>query len=76
MADPTIPEHEEMEEDEEFDDEDGFDPMMSILTTEDGETLATILVSIKDATEKIASALDTQNKILIKVLSTLSAPKE
>jgi hypothetical protein len=33
-------------------------------------------VSIKDATEKIASALDTQNKILIKVLSTLSAPKE
>jgi hypothetical protein len=60
---------------EEGDDEEGFDPLMSVLTTEEGDTIASILSSIKDSTEKIAAAFDTQNKILIKMLSALSVDK-
>jgi hypothetical protein len=73
------PEPVEDEEDdfemEEGDDEEGFDPLMSVLTTEEGDTIASILSSMKDATEKIAAAFDTQNKILIKMLSALSVDK-
>lgn len=51
-----------------------------MLTTEDGDTVATALVSLKDATERIADTLEMQNKILVKILSTLKMtpqpPKE
>jgi hypothetical protein len=50
------------------------DPMEALgafLATEDGETIATSLVGLKDATEKIALNLEMQNKILVKILSAL-----
>jgi hypothetical protein len=74
------------EEDEEEMDEDGFDmeddegvdifeALGSLLATEDGETIATTLVSLKDATEKIAAGVDMQNKILLKILSEMKNSK-
>ena len=70
---------EEMDEDEDgFDMEDGvdiFDALGGLLATEDGETVATILVSLKDATEKIATSFDMQNKILLKILSEMKNSK-
>ena len=76
-----VPEEEPEEDDEEMDeDEDGFDmegvdmleALGSLLATEDGETIATTLVSLKDATEKIALNMEMQNKILVKMLSAVS----
>jgi hypothetical protein len=64
----------EMEEDDEFDEEEyeddgmGFDIAASLepfLATEDGQTVATALVTI-------AKHFETQNKILVKILSKLS----
>jgi hypothetical protein len=67
---------EEMGEDEmDFDEDDMVDPMEmlgSFLATEDGETIATALVSLKDSTEKIALNMEMQNKILVKILSAMS----
>ena len=63
------------EEDMEFDEDDMVDPMEmlgSFLATEDGETIATALVSLKDSTEKIALNLEMQNKILVKMLSAIT----
>jgi hypothetical protein len=45
--------------------------LSSMLTTEEGETLATALVSLKDATERIAAGLEMQNKILVKILTAM-----
>jgi hypothetical protein len=83
-AEPDIPDDEEIEfqdedEDEEMIEMDGVDmieALGSMLTTEEGETLATALVSLKDATERIASSLEMQNKILVKILTAMkpSAP--
>jgi hypothetical protein len=79
-----VPEEEPEEDDEEMDeDEDGFDmegvdmfeALGSLLATEDGETVATTLVSLKDATEKIAAGVDMQNKILLKILSEMKNSK-
>jgi hypothetical protein len=75
-----IPEAEIEDEDEEmdFDDEDMeempdfADALGAFLATEDGETVATALVSLKDASERIATSLEMQNKILVKILSTLT----
>jgi hypothetical protein len=44
----------------------------AFLATEDGETIATALVGLKDATEKISLSLEMQNKILVKILSAVS----
>ena len=73
-----VPEEEmdEMEEEDEFDDmPDAFEALTSLLATEDGETIATTLVSLKDATEKIGLHLEMQNKILVKILSAVSKSK-
>lgn len=79
-----VPEEEPEEDDEEMDeDEDGFDmegvdmfeALGSLLATEDGETIATTLVSLKDATEKIAAGFEMQNKILLKILSEMKNSK-
>lgn len=80
------PEEEPEEDEEELEDEDGFDmegdegvdmfeALGSLLATEDGETIATILVSLKDATEKIAMGFEMQNKILLKILSEMKNSK-
>ena len=73
--------HEDLEEDEEdldeteeMDEMDFGDPMEALgafLATEDGETVATALVGLKDATEKIALNLEMQNKIMVKILSAM-----
>jgi hypothetical protein len=82
-TEPEIPEDEEIDfqddDDEEMMEMEGVDMMEalgSMLTTEEGETLATALVSLKDATERIAASLEMQNKILVKILSAMkpSAP--
>jgi hypothetical protein len=70
---------EEMEIDEDEMDEmdegmDMFEALGSLLATEDGETIATTLVGLKDATEKIAQCMEMQNKILVKILSAMSKP--
>lgn len=69
-------EEEDLDDTEEMDEMDFGDPMEALgafLATEDGETIATALVGLKDATEKIAVNLEMQNKILVKMLSALSA---
>lgn len=77
-----IPEDEEIdvedEELDEMDDDEGMDmldALGSLLATEDGETIATALSGLKDATERIAAGMEMQNKILVKILSALNAFK-
>jgi hypothetical protein len=62
--------------------EDEFDEMMdpmealaNFLTTDDGETIATSLAGLKDATEAIVKQLEKQNLILVKMLSAVSNMK-
>jgi Cdc6-like AAA superfamily ATPase len=65
-----VPEDEEMDFDEDEEMEEGvdlLDALSQMFTTEDGETVASALVGMKNAIEM-------QNKILIKILSTLSKP--
>jgi hypothetical protein len=78
---PAPEEDEEVNEEDmdQFDEDDEMmgDPMEmlgSFLATEDGETIATAMVSLKDSTEKIAISLEMQNKILVKILSAISKP--
>lgn len=78
VSEPDIPEDEDldMDEDEEgYEMDDGgadlLEVLGSMLTTEEGDTLATALVSLKDATERIAASLEMQNKILVKILSAM-----
>jgi hypothetical protein len=74
---PVEEEEFDEEEDEEMDEyPDMFDALSSLLATDDGETVATALVSTKDAVERIATSLEMQNKILVKILSAVgkSAP--
>ena len=81
----TVPEDEEvdLEADEEMDEEDmdleeGIDLVEALgqmLCTEEGDTIATIMASLKESAEKIATQLEMQNKILVKVVSALQQPK-
>lgn len=66
---------EDEDEGEEFEEMDMFEALSSLLTTEDGETIATALVGLKEATDKIATCLEVQNKILLKVLTELKKSK-
>jgi len=72
---PEPEEDEEDDEDEEMDFEDGvdmFEALGSLLATEDGETIATALVGLKDAAEKIALNLEMHNKLMVKIAATLN----
>ena len=63
---------EEMEEgEEEYDDIDMGGLLTSLLTTEDGDNVCTALVNIGAILNK---HLETQNKILVKILSKLATP--
>ena len=69
-------EEEEEDEDEEmdlnFDELEAMDETLaSYLTTEDGDNVATALMSVSDNMATINSTLELQNKILIKILSHL-----
>ena len=78
-----MPDHEENPDfDLDAEGEDEFDEMMdpmealaNFLTTDDGETIATSLAGLKDATETIANHLAKQNLILVKLLSAMSNMK-
>ena len=76
IPEPEIEDEDEeidLDEDEEMDEMPDFmDSLGAFLATEDGETIATALVSLKDASERIAVSLEMQNKILVKILSTLT----
>lgn len=73
-SEPPIPEDEELMMD--GDDYDGGDDMLvSILTTEQGETIPSLLTNIASSTEAIAKHLEKQNIILVKLLTCLSSPK-
>ncbi len=64
-----IPEDEELEFDEDDELDEGvdlLDVLSQMFTTEDGETVASALVGLKNAVEM-------QNKILIKILSTIGS---
>lgn len=63
----------EDEEGDEFDEGmDMFEALGSLLSTEEGETIATALVSLKDAAEKIVLNMEMQNKILVKIAAALN----
>lgn len=74
---PDIEEDEELEDEDEEDDEMGgmdmFEALGSLLATDDGETIASSLSSLKDAAERIAMSFEMQNKILVKILSAISS---
>lgn len=74
VPEPEPEEDEEEEFDEEMDEFDGADILSSLLATEEGETVATALVGLKDAAEKIALNLEMQNKILVKIAAALAKP--
>jgi hypothetical protein len=74
MADPaidTVPEDEELEMDEDF----GGDMLLSVLTTDDGESITSVLANIAASTEAIAKQFEKQNLILVKILSALTSMK-
>ena len=75
MADPvvdTVPEDEELV----MDDEDfGGDMLLSVLTTDDGESITAVLAKLSEATEAISKHFEKQNLILVKILSALQAAK-
>ena len=61
------------EEDEEFEDGvDMFEALGGLLATEDGETIATALVGLKEATEKISLNMEMQNKVLVKIAAAMN----
>ncbi len=71
MSSKRIPEDEVEIEDEEDDDEEGVSEvefLANFLQTEEGETITQVL-------DKLSKHLENQNKILIKILSTLVAQK-
>lgn len=73
--DDTVPDLVDAEAEDDFEEMDMMDPMEALanfLTTDDGETIATSLASLKDATQLIAKHLEKQNLILVKLLSAVS----
>ena len=74
QAEPEEDEEDE-EMDEEMDFEDGvdmFEALGSLLATEEGETVATALVGLKDAAEKIALNLEMHNKLMVKIAAAMN----
>lgn len=72
--DPECEDEEEYDEEEE-DDFEGMDlgsALAPFLTTEEGDSICTALVSIGVHMEKMTKMMDTQNKILVKMLSQMS----
>ena len=70
------------EEDDEDDEAEDFDfeamdeTLAAYLTTEDGDNVATALMSISDNMSTINTTLEMQNKILVKILSQLAQSKK
>jgi hypothetical protein len=77
-APPPKPVPEEIEFDDEDEEEemdeypDMFEALSGLLATDEGDTLATLQLRQAEALEKIAAQFETQNKIMVKILSALS----
>jgi hypothetical protein len=74
---PPIEDEEEDEMDEEFDEDgmDMFEALGGLLATEDGETVATLLASLKDSVDGVARQLEMHNKIMVKILTEMKSSK-
>jgi hypothetical protein len=71
-----IPEDVEMDMmDDDMEMMDPIEALGNFLATDDGETIATSLASLKDSTQSIANHLAKQNLILVKLLSAVSNMK-
>ena len=66
----------EDDEAEDFDFEAMDETLAAYLTTEDGDNVATALMSISDNMSTINTTLEMQNKILVKILSQLAQSKK
>jgi len=66
----------EDDEAEDFDFEAMDETLAAYLTTEDGDNVATALMSISDNMSTINKTLEMQNKILVKILSQLAQSKK
>lgn len=75
QPEPEIEEEVSMDVDE-FDDEEEFMDigglLTSLLATDDGDTVCTALVNINNTIAHLCKQIETQNKILVKVVSQLS----
>jgi hypothetical protein len=60
------------DEDEDYEEMDMGSMLASFLATDDGDNVCTALVTIGNHLEKMSKLMDTQNKILLKMLSSLS----
>jgi len=74
--DPEGDEEYEEEEEEDFEGMDLGSALAPFLTTEEGDSICTALVSISTHMEKMTKLMDVQNKILVKMLSQLSKKEE
>ena len=73
---PEPEEEMELEDDEDDEEDEDYEGMMdpgamlaSFLTTEDGDNVCTALVTIGEHMDKMNKLMETQNKILVKMLS-------
>jgi hypothetical protein len=73
MSVDRVPEDEELMMDEDEEGEFGEDMLVNLLTTEEGDTIPTILADLAGSMDAIAKHLEKQNVILVKMLSVLSA---
>lgn len=73
MSDPSMPEVPEDEELDEMDFDGGEDALVSLLTTDEGETITSVLESLAKSTDAIAKHLEKQNVILVKILTAMSS---
>jgi hypothetical protein len=74
-APPTVPEDEEMMEEEMDEEEYGEDMLANLLTTEEGETIPSLLANLSGSVDAIAKHLEKQNVLLVKLLTFLTTPK-
>lgn len=51
----------------------GEDPLFALLTTDEGETIPSVLDKLATATEMIAKHLEKQNVVLVKILTAMAA---
>ena len=70
---PTVPEDEELEMMDDDEGEFGEDVLVSLLTTDEGETVASLLSNVAGSMDAIAKHLEKQNVILVKLLTALTA---
>lgn len=75
MAQPVpddIDEDLEMIDEDEEGDFCGEDMLVSLLTTEEGDSITTVLANVSTSMDTIAKHLEKQNLILVKLLTVLS----